>query len=605
MQSHPTKEDALRAVYGYDAFRGVQAAAIDAVVGDGVDVLVVMATGGGKSLCYQIPPLVLGRAVVVVSPLVSLMQDQVAALEARGLTAAFLGSAQSDPTVWARLGQTQYVYATPELAATERFREALRDRVRPCLVAIDEAHCVSEWGFDFRTEYRDLHELRAFVGDECPILAVTATATERTRRDIATNLGFRRGARTLVTTVDRPNLTYTVARVKDFERLVDEVQRVDDGATIVYVPTVREVESIASRLAAALRAGSQKNGRAVAVGTYHGQMDAAERARVHRSFSTDALSVVVATLAFGMGIDKPDVRLVVHWGAPKTVESYYQQAGRAGRDGDPARCVLFTAPSDWPSLQRLLTHGVDEATKTRNLAGLRGIRTFVDSMVCRRVALATHFGEEATLAPCGRCDACTAPPPTDGDDASGHARVVLTVAAVLDGRYGVGTLVDVCRGTAKHEHHRSLQCCGAAKDATAVELRHVVDACRTRGLVAETTVERAERSFASLVLTDAGRAWLADPNARLCVVPLARRGAGASRPTASAVATGDVALFQRLRGVRREVANGCAPYMVCSDATLRDMIAKRPRTREELLRVAGIGEHKANLYGEAFLRVFR
>ena len=596
MQRHASKEEALQRVYGYDAFRGVQAEAIDAVCA-GKDVLVVMATGGGKSLTYQIPPLVLGRACVVVSPLVSLMQDQVLALEARGLAACYLGSAQADATVWARLHEFQYVYVTPELASTERFRTAL-PHLDPCLVAVDEAHCVSEWGHDFRPEYRLLAELRDATSS-FPLVAVTATATAQTRADIATNLRFRTQQQlTLVTTVDRPNLTYTVQR-KDWERAAREVEACPQGAVLIYVPTCKEADTLAARL-------RTKN--AVA---YHGKMDAEARAQVHHRFARDEIHVVVATLAFGMGIDKPDVRLVLHWGPPKTVEAYYQQAGRAGRDGDPSRCVLFYEAADWVKTERVLTHDAEPAAAARAVAGLRAMRAFCeDATRCRRVALVQYFGtqDETLPAPCGACDACTHHEEAR-EDVTRAARALLRAARACEGRYGATTVMAVARGALPADKHAPLKhapCYGAVKDVDVTTLRRVADACRAARLLEDASRTSTSFAYVALALTPQGAAWLDDDASTLDAPCASTASSKRARTHNDASSSGvDEGLLFRLKAVRRAVANGLPPYTVASDATLRAMAAKAPKTRAELLQVAGIGPYKVDKYGDAFLAVFR
>lgn len=604
-----TKEEALRAVYGYRAFRGVQADAIDAALMS-KDSIIVMATGGGKSLCYQIPAFVLGRTAVVVSPLVSLMADQVLALEARGVPAVFLGSAQSDPTVWQRLSTFQFIYITPELASTDRLREALRE-VQPCLIAIDEAHCVSEWGHDFRPEYRQLRELR---GDDSliPIMAVTATATPQTREDICTNLHLR-DPRRLYLGVDRPNLVYTASPVKTFHVLESEVRAASGGSAIVYVSTTRETEELADKLEKAL---------GHPVGAYHAKMDKERREEVHHAFVRDELTTVVATLAFGMGIDKPDVRLVVHYGACKTLESYYQQAGRAGRDGDPARCILLHAAADWPKLHNLLTRDVEQHTAERAVKGLNKMRAYCDLSdgTCRRAALALHFGEEnVSHISCGQCDVCNAST-RPRVDATNAARAFLKTVQVLDAWYGIGTVIEVCHGTKTPKHARleELSVFGIGSEHSTHLLQSVSDACRTQGFVSQRMREpRPKVVYAAPELSEAGKAWLENSESTLDIsvsdAPLSarKRGRGGSSgsSSSSSVATSSEAmddpLFEKLRATRWRLAKGLPPYMVCSDATLRELVIRKPQTLQALLAIPGFGRLKVDKYGNDLIAVLQ
>ena len=613
MQHHASPLEALRTVYGYDAFRGVQADAIDAVCG-GKDVLVVMATGGGKSLTYQIPALVKGQAAVVVSPLVSLMQDQVLALQAKGLAACYLGSAQTDPTILQRLHTFQFVYVTPELAATERFRDLLVHVLKPCLLAIDEAHCVSEWGHDFRPEYRLLGELRAVVAPDIPVIAVTATATPRTRRDICTNLHLRPEATVeLVTTVDRENLTYWIEARKDYAALVAEVRAATGGATIVYVPTTKEADDLAPTLARDL---------GCVVRAYHAKLDPEERQEVHRGFLCDEVTVVVATVAFAMGIDKPDIRLVAHYGPPKTLESYYQQAGRAGRDGDPSRCVLFYNAADWAKLRRILTQDADDATRARAMAGLQTMMAFCQAThACRRAALVAHFGTDDASSsstsplpsPCGLCDACKKETTAEeaNEDVTRVARALLACVKALGGRMGITTVFAVVRGQPpeKYPWLATHACTGTATGVAVADLHRVADACRARGLLAdEARTSSGGFSFVAPELTPAGQAWLDDEAAATVTAPRAPSGGGRSKRHRKASEEGvseDEAKMQRLVALRRNLANGLPPYMVFPDRTLREMLQRKPTTRADLLAVPGVGVVKADRYGEAFLALLR
>ena len=549
MQSYPTPHEALRDVYGYDAFVGVQEEAVRAVL-DGKDALVVMPTGGGKSICYQIPPLVAARAVVVVSPLVSLMQDQVLALQSRRQSACYLGSAQEDPTIWQRLSTFQYVYVTPELAKTERFRAALVADIDPCLIAIDESHCVSEWGFDFRTSYRELHELRTPTFAP-PIIALTATATAATREDIRRNLRLGDDAVTLVTTVDRPNLTYVVERAKDVDALRREVRlhhRV--GSVIVYAPTTRETEELASLLASV----------DPTTAAYHAGMHPAVRADVHHRFVRHEIGVVVATVAFGMGIDKPDVRLVIHWGPAKTIDSYYQQAGRAGRDGEPSRCVLFYELSDFPRMERIYTRGVDDAARVRITMGLRAMQTFA-----RRAGAAAPRSSPTSKARTPRCrrasrTTCTAPP-RPRDDVTAEARALL--APAHHGR--------LLRREHAHRHaaRRAAQAARRPLARRPALPRHEDAACGS------SRPRAAPRACSPTASASTGRQrlrgapadrtrppWLDDEDGEGVWI------AASPKPSSSSAAADDPLLATL--PVRRDVAAGLPAYMVFNDATPRD-----------------------------------
>lgn len=617
-------------VYNYPRFRGEQAAAIDALCA-GQDVLLVMATGGGKSLTYQIPPLVQGRACVVVSPLVSLLQDQVSALQAHGLAACYLGSAQEDWTVWNRLDEYQYVYVTPEMASTVRFREAMASVIRPCLLAVDEAHCVSEWGHDFRPEYRVLAELRAGDANDTsgaqplfPIVAVTATATVQTRRDICTNLHFRPGFVELVTSTDRPNLTCGIYASKNMMQLVAELHKcvgegTATGAAIVYVMTIKEAESLAPALATA-------TGQSVAA--YHGKMAAEERQRVHQQFMRDEIAVIVATISFGMGVDKRDVRFVALWGPPKTIEALYQQWGRAGRDGDPASCYLFANPADWSRLQALVTNDVDAAARVRVLAGLRAVQALCNSRtICRRKAIAAHF-DELDLLPCGMCDVCVAP--TEAvDDVTPYVRVLLACVQATGGRFGSRVVIAMARGAPpdKYPHLLNLPCTGGAKTLATEELERIVDACRANGLLVDASRTASSGfSYGALELTPKGLEWLGNEEATLFAArwqaPRQDVGAAASssraanpmrkrerapvgRVAGDGECASDAGLMKVLEETRRSVANGISPYFVFPNRTLREMARLKPQTHAELLKIHGIAQAKAQKYGDAFLKVLR
>jgi len=433
---------ALRRFWGVGDFRGIQAEAIRAALA-GTDVFVRMATGGGKSACYQVPGLLRGGQTVVVSPLISLMHDQVAALVAKGLTACYLGGNQAGGGWSAAEGGAQFVYVTPEMCASPRLRLLLHS----CsLLAIDEAHCVSEWGHSFRAAYTELHELRGHLPPGTPVMALTATATEETRRDVVRALGLRPSHVDVTGTVDRTNLRYAVLRKPPgrsaYEVLSAELRSALTPAAagrapcvLVYMPTTKEVDAL---IAALLAGGASAAG-------YHAKLTPATRAAAQAAFMQGDCSVLVATVAFGMGIDKPDVRAVFNWGAQASLEAYYQQSGRAGRDGGAAECVLWVGPADWPRAAHLSVTGATHPERARRT--LQALRDYTDSPRCRRVCLAAYFGEAVPA--CGVCDTCAAAaaPPRPRHDATTLCGALLRAARDCSGRFGLTVVLQLARGT--------------------------------------------------------------------------------------------------------------------------------------------------------------
>lgn len=579
MQRYASAEVALKEVYGFEMFRGVQAQAI-AQSCAGNDVFVLMATGGGKSLCYIIPALVLGRRVVVISPLVALMQDQVLSLTERGVAACYIGSAQEDTTVWGRLEEFQLIYATPEMASTDRFRARLR-QLDPALVAIDEAHCVSEWGHDFRPEYRRLHELRDVV--QCAFVAVTATATPQCRVDICEQL--RLVGEQYVTSVDRHNLTFRVEpKLGSSAAKTIRDALPTEGSAIIYVPTTREADTISGAL----------NAMGVCCKSYHAQQPLNERQETHRDFVTDRIRTVVATIAFGMGVDKPDVRAVVHWGVPKTVEAYYQQAGRAGRDGDRATCTLFHSAADFVKMERMSDNPL------RAVEELRTLRNYCESTSqCRRNALARHFGEQIE-AKCGVCDVCSTCARTGRVDVSSDTRRLLEAIDACGSRCGATTVVGFLRGSVKHDWLKTHPMYGQGKQVRAVRWQQLLVECRTAGLVVDVAqTSSSAHVYAAVGLSEAGRAWLCDQSSAFLVA------AAVSAPTTHAVDDVSTSLVDALTQVRHRLAARLPPYMVCSNETLRHLARVRPTTNDALLQIPGFGRVKVEKYGEGFLKCIR
>ncbi|WP_454049759.1 DNA helicase RecQ [Cellulomonas sp. Marseille-Q8402] len=597
--------DVLREVWGYDAFRGEQAEIIDTVVAGG-DALVLMPTGGGKSLCYQVPALVREGTGVVVSPLIALMQDQVDALSALGVRAGFLNSTQDlgqRRAVERALldGELDLLYLAPErLRVPETL--ALLDRARISLFAIDEAHCVSQWGHDFRPDYLGLsvvHERWPGV----PRIALTATATAATRTEIADRLELT-GARQFVASFDRPNIQYRIApKASPRQQLLDLVRAEHAGDSgIVYCLSRNSVEQTAEFLSA----------QGVPALPYHAGLDRQVRARNQSRFLREEGLVMVATIAFGMGIDKPDVRFVAHLDLPKSVEGYYQETGRAGRDGQPSTAWLAYGLQDVVQQRRMIDTSEGDATHKRRLSQhLDAMLALCETVTCRRVQLLAYFGQEAE--PCGNCDTCLDPPQTwDGTVAA--QKLLSTVVRLERERnqhYGAGHLVDILLGkrTSRIEQlgHTELSTFGLGSDLTDAQWRGVVRQVLAQGLLGVDA-----DGYGTLRLTEESAAVLrgdrpvplrqetrAPGRSRSSGSGSTRRGSSAAAAATTELGDDAAALFQRLRAWRATTAKeqGVPAYVVFHDATLRDIATARPTDLDALSQVSGIGAAKLERYG--------
>ncbi|WP_189446383.1 DNA helicase RecQ [Cognatilysobacter xinjiangensis] len=594
-----TALDLLHRIFGHGAFRGEQAEIVEHVAGGG-DALVLMPTGGGKSLCYQIPALLRDGVAIVVSPLIALMQDQVEALRQVGVRAAFLNSTlggEEAAAVEQRLlrGELDLLYVAPERLLTGRFLSLL-ERAKLGLFAIDEAHCVSQWGHDFRPEYRQLTVLHERWPD-VPRIALTATADAPTRREIVERLGLE-DARQFVSSFDRPNIRYTVVP-KDgagTRALLDFLARHPGQSGIVYAMSRKRVESVAEQLC---KAGMKAL-------PYHAGMDASIRATNQRRFLQEDGIVMVATIAFGMGIDKPDVRFVAHVDLPKSIEGYYQETGRAGRDGDASEAWLSYGLGDVVSLRQMIEQG--EAGEERKLLELRKLDSllgFCETTGCRRQALLRWFGEEHAGA-CGNCDNCISPPQSwDGTEA---ARKALSAIYRTGQRFGVGHLVDVLRGAKTEKvqqfRHDQLAVFGVGADLDDRQWRSVF-----RQLVAGGHVDIDVEHFGALRLTEASRPVLkGEATLRFRTEPkTVSRGRGSRRTTEAEAFDLDpdsLARFQSLREWRSQVAReqNVPAYVIFHDATLRAIAEADPADLDDLARIPGIGSSKLDRYGEAVLQ---
>lgn len=595
----------LREIFGFTEFRPHQEAIVRALL-DGQDAFVVMPTGGGKSLCYQLPARLLEGTALVVSPLISLMKDQVDAANANGLRAAFLNSSQEPEERSAvvrdlRAGALDLLYISPERFALEGFASFLKT-CRLSFVAVDEAHCISEWGHDFRPDYLSLGALvDTFPG--LPIAAFTATATPRVQEDIIARLRLRQPL-VVRASFNRPNLFYRVQPKHDVnEQILNYVRQRAGQSGIIYRTTRKSVEETAAYL--------NENG--IAARPYHAGLEDEVRAAHQEAFNRDDVPVVVATIAFGMGIDKSNVRYVLHGDLPKNIEGYYQETGRSGRDGDPAECLLLFSYGDIPKLRFFIDKMEDEEERRRTVRGLNEVVSYATTHACRRRQLLGYFGETFGETSCQACDVCAGE--VARVDATRDAQILLSAVARTGERFGAGHVVDVVTG-AKTERIRSfghdqLKTYGLGKERDKRYWRRLMDTLLAEGVVA---LEDAE--FPVVKLCPA--AWEVMSGKRTVAVseevpqPRGKRKdrAGrrsASRSDAEPLAPADEALFETLRQLRYRLASefGVPAYVVFTDRTLHEMARQRPVTAAELLRVPGVGDRKLMQFGPAFLAVLQ
>ena len=600
----------LKQYFGHDAFRGGQEALVDALL-SGRDALGVMPTGAGKSVCYQLPALMLNGLTLVVSPLISLMKDQVTALTAMGIPAACINSMLSPEEYentfhLAGMGEYRILYVAPERLLTADFTR-LAGGIRIPLVAVDEAHCVSQWGQDFRPSYLDIAKFIRSLPQRPVVGAFTATATDAVKADIVKLLELK-DPFSVTTGFDRPNLFFDVERPRDkLARTLDYIRERDGQAGVVYCATRKAVEQVCQRL---VQSG-------VSATRYHAGLDDEERRKNQEDFVYDRRRVMVATNAFGMGIDKSNISFVLHYNMPKNIESYYQEAGRAGRDGSPAQCVLFFSAGDVQTAKFLIDHSseneaLSEAERRnvylRDMERLRSMERYCRTSGCFRRYLLGYFGEGAPRR-CGNCGNCTGE--QSQADITVPAQKILSAVARVERRFpeslGITLIVSMLRGGGEQRVRQlgldALPTYGVMRDTDRMKIREYIDALIEQGCLIQT-----KGSFPVLRLADP--AWdVLRGNRRVTMTtrtvkkpePARKRGKKEGRRDV------DGSLFEALRALRAELAKaeGVPAYVVFSNAALADMAVKRPRSMREFLDVSGVGEYKAKRYGRAFLEAIR
>jgi len=587
----------LRDTFGYADFRLNQQAIIDDLI-VGKDSFVLMPTGGGKSLCYQIPAIIRDGVAIVVSPLIALMKDQVDALQANGVKAAYYNSSLSSEDAKQVLAQLHnhaidLLYIAPERLLSEGFLQRLAG-IDIALFAIDEAHCVSQWGHDFRPEYQRLSMLRTHF-PQTPLIALTATADEQTRDDIVQVLALQR-AEHYISSFDRPNIRYTVLeKHKPFEQLTQFMDKHQDVAGIVYALSRKRVQEVADKL-------QQQGIRAAA---YHAGLHADVRAHVQESFLRDELDVVVATVAFGMGIDKPNIRFVVHYDLPKNIEGYYQETGRAGRDGLPAEALLLSGAQDMVTSRRFIEQGNNEQQKRIENYKLNAMIGFSEATICRRKVLLRYFGEKREE-DCGHCDVCLNPP--EVFDATQDAQKALSCVYRLKQSFGMKYVIDVLRGLSHErivkQQHDKLTTYGIGADYSHEQWASIFRQLIHRGFLLQDIANYSVlklTSTATPILRGEQLLELAKPRLR------SKNKDKTKKNAKYADIKYDEALFEKLRELRKKLAVelDVPPYIVFGDATLVGMAQHKPRTEKAMLEVSGVGQVKLKRFGKDFLAVIQ
>jgi ATP-dependent DNA helicase RecQ len=584
----------LKNYFGYDQFRPLQEEIIETVLAK-KDALVIMPTGGGKSLCYQLPALRLDGVTLVVSPLIALMKDQVDALKANGVAAEFINSSLTADEIYkvqrkAQNGQLKILYIAPERLSVDSFKQFL-ENINVQLIAIDEAHCISEWGHDFRPEYRNLKKLRKDF-PTIPVIALTATATIKVRKDIIEQLSLQK-AQIFLRSFNRENLTYFVQPKQGvFDQLLGLLEKHRDQSVIIYCSSRKITEELAEDLRKAKFSAS----------AYHAGLDPQKRSATQEKFIRDEISIIVATIAFGMGIDKPDVRLVVHYDLPKSLEGYYQETGRAGRDGLASECVLFYSYGDKMKQDYFIRQISKEDERMMAEQKLDQVIEFCQLSHCRRGYLMKYFGENWELENCGNCDTCITP--KEEFDATEISHKILSAVIRTGERFGMNHVIDVLSGKNTKKirdlRHDILPVFGVEKKFQKEEIRHFILALLSRNLLVKNDGE-----YPTLKVSGEGREFLKYREKISLVKPQVVQKTVVKKRQEDL--DFDSALFKELQILRKEIANqkNVPPFVIFSDVSLREMSHYFPQNLESFQRITGVGAMKLTQYGEQFLAIIK
>lgn len=610
MPTTPPKSlaNSLKQIFGFDTFRPLQREIMEEILA-GRDAFALLPTGGGKSLCFQLPGLLLPRLTVVVSPLIALMKDQVDSLHAAGVAATYLNSSLTAAESSARLqglhaGQYKLLYLAPERLMLSGVLEDLQ-RWGVSLLAIDEAHCISEWGHDFRPEYRQIAALRNLF-PKTPLLALTATATPRVREDIVTQLQLEKAHR-FVASFNRPNLTYRVeAKSKSYEKVRFFIKSRSSEAGIIYCQSRKGAEELASKLAVD----------GIPALPYHAGLTTTERAKNQELFLRDKTNVICATIAFGMGINKPNVRFVIHYDLPKNIEGYYQETGRAGRDGLPSECLLLYSSGDAVKQRRFIDEKTDPEERRIALEQLQQILHYAEAEQCRRATLLDYFGETGSEGNCGSCDNCILPrEPYPGDEGTLLAQkllsCVLRIRQAEGFSVGMAHIAEVLVGAKTEKisrwHHDQLSTYGIGRDIDRRQWQEIGRQLLRMGILQQRSTSNG---FATIELSSEGMAILRDRRQIRLTKPI-KTNTEATRAPSRALDRGDIVcdeqLFNVLRSLRRTLADerNVPAYVIFSDVTLRLMAREQPNTLELMSSISGIGQKKLSEFGETFISAIR